>query len=370
MYNMVGNPFKYGVVVTGDDFVDRERELNELKRDLLSKKSVILYSQRALGKSSLAEELFKRLGRGAICARINMYGMESRESLAEEIVRCITTSAYTSFDKMRIAVAEFLKGIKLDIVLTPDGEVRFELGKSTTSKELAEILDFAENVAKKKGKPMIVAFDEFQEIGILDGVELEKLMRSKFQYHRNVSYLFMGSKRHLLQEIFSEESRAFYKFGKPMSLGFIPKEEFAAFISRKFEESGGSISEDAIECALNVTEGHPYYTQQLCYGMWFISKNVKDASLVEKAMREILAHEQVNYLKIWDGLSIPQRRLLTGLAREEHPNVYSADFIDEYTLKTPSRVQRALESLESKGIIDENKITDIFFREWLKREKS
>lgn len=216
---------------------------------------------------------------------------------------------------------------------------------------------------------MIVAFDEFQEIDVLDGVALEKLMRSKFQYHRNVVYLFMGSKRHLLQEIFSEEGRAFYKFGKPMTLGFIPKEEFAAFISRKFGEGGGSISEDAIECVLNVTGGHPYYTQQLCYGLWFISKNIKDASLVEKAIQEILVHEQVNYLKIWDELSILQRRLLIGLSREEHPNIYSAGFIDKYKLRAPSRVQRALESLESKGIIDGNKIIDIFFGEWLKGEK-
>jgi hypothetical protein len=47
------NPFKYNIEISGRDFVDRERELAELRRELLSRKSVIIYSLRRLGKSLL-----------------------------------------------------------------------------------------------------------------------------------------------------------------------------------------------------------------------------------------------------------------------------------------------------------------------------
>lgn len=361
------NPFKYGVVVTGDDFVDRELELEELKRDLLSGKSVILYSQRQMGKSSLIAEVFRRLDKDAMCFKIDMYGIGSREALAEELIRGTVTSAYTTLEKMRRAVAEFLRTLRVNIVLAPDGSVKFEIAKGVALTELSEAFDFPEKVARDKKKPMVVAFDEFQEIGLLDGIELEKLMRSKFQYHKNVAYVFAGSKRHMLQEIFSEEARAFYKFGKPMSLGVIAREEFAQFISKKFKRGGGSISEDAVGMILDVTGGHPYFTQQLCYELWFISSDVKGASLVDETVERILAHQQVSYLNIWDSLPQLQRNLLVGLAREESPSIYSAEFVERYQLKTQSHVKRAFELLERKGIIDEGKIVDIFFREWLKK---
>lgn len=361
------NPFKYGIVVTGDDFVNRERELGELKRDLLSGKSVILYSQRQMGKSSLLAELFGRLGKEAMRFRIDMYGIGSREALAEELIRGTVTSAYTTLEKMRRAVARFLRTLKVNIVLTSDGSINFEITRGVALRELSEAFDFPEKVARKKKKPMVVAFDEFQEIGLLDGIELEKLMRSKFQYHKHVAYVFAGSKRHLLQEIFSEEGRAFYKFGKPMSLGMIAGEELAPFISKKFKRSGGRISEDAVGRILDITGGHPYFTQQLCYELWFISRDVKSASLVDGAVERVLAHQGVSYLKTWDSLPQLQRNLLVGLAREESPSIYSAGFVERYQLKTQSHVKRAFELLERKGIIEGGKVVDVFFREWLKK---
>lgn len=366
---MTANPFKYGVVVLGEDFVDREHEIGVLTRHVLSNKSVMLYSPRQLGKSSLIAETFRRLGRRVLCVRVDLYGISSRERLAEEIIKGVVTSGFTAFDKMKKATADFLKSLKIDMVLTHEGDIRFEVAKGVPVESLGDAFDFAEKVAKRRGKSMVVAFDEFQEIGNLDGVELEKIMRSKFQYHRNVTYIFAGSKRSLLQEIFGEEGRAFYKFAEPMVLGPIPKEEFGAFISKKFRVTGGQIRGDVVERILDLTGGHPYYTQQLCYEIWFISKNANDAALVEEAVQNIITHQEINYLNIWENLPQLQRNLLIGLAREEELSIYSAEFIDVYRLKTQSHVKRAFELLEKKGIIDEGKVVDIFFREWLKKRK-
>lgn len=362
------NPFKYGVVVTGKDFVNRERELKELERDVVSGKSVILYSQRQLGKSSLLLELFKRLRVKITCVYIDMYRIKSREALAEEIIGQVAKSAFTTLDKMKKAVADFFRVLRVNIVITREGDVKFEVQRGTAPRDLAEAFDFPEKIAKEKGRQISIAFDEFQEIGSLDGMELEKLMRSKFQHHKNVSYIFSGSKRHLLQEIFSEEARAFYRFGKPMTLGMIPRKEFVDFILRKFKESGGEISEGAVRKILDITDGHPYFTQQLCYELWFISKVVKRESLVDEAVERILAQQQGSYYyNIWVNLPLLQRNLLVGLAREESPSIYSAEFVERYQLKTQSHVKRAFELLEGKGIIDEGKIIDIFFKEWLKK---
>jgi len=366
------NPFIYGGIATGENFADREHELEELKRNLLSRKSVVLYSPRQMGKSSLVKELFLRLGAEVYHACVDVSAVESRHALANQIVEEVVDSAYTKLDKLKKAVSELpdlLKSLRVSVVVTPEKEVKFEIARDIASKEplLGEIFDFAENLARRKGKRMLLAFDEFQDISDLDGIAIEKLMRSKFQYHKNVTYLFMGSKRHMLMRMFNDESRPFYKFSKPMELGRIPKQDFKKFISNKFEKSGGRISDKVVEAILNLTEAHPYFTQQLCYELWFISKKVTDWALVQNAIDKIIMHEKKNYLATMDSLTPLQRRFLRGLAMEGDVSVFSSDFMEKYELKTHSHVQRLVKSLEKKGVLDDGKIVDIFFKEWLKR---
>jgi len=361
------NPFKYGVEVTGEDFVDRMQELADLEGEIISRKSVVLYSPRRLGKTSLLKEFFRRLKGRVIPVYMNLYGIGSRQAFAERMAESVVRGAYTRLERVREAIMS-LKELRPDIVLTPEGEIRLEISRRVTARGMEEVLDFPEQVGGRRGKRVVIAFDEFQEIGLFDGIEIEKLMKAKFEGHRNAVYIFAGSKRHLLHQIFADEGRPLFKFARPMELGNIPKNEFARFIAHRFEATGGSVAGGVIDEILEFTEGHPYFTQQLCHELWNLSKDVGDPSMVRRAVEIVLRHYGVEYERIWDGLrSRTQRNLLLGLSRELGPNVYSVDFITKYQLKTVAHVQRSLKLLESKGLIENCRITDIFFAEWLRR---
>ena len=86
---MKQNPFKYGVVVTGDDFVDRDEEIEILSNELSSGKSIVLYSERRLGKTSLLLEFISRKVHGIIPVYIDLYGMTTKEELAKQIVKTL-----------------------------------------------------------------------------------------------------------------------------------------------------------------------------------------------------------------------------------------------------------------------------------------
>jgi AAA+ ATPase superfamily predicted ATPase len=360
------NPFIYGRVVSGENFIDRERELQELGSIIRSGKSVILYSPRGMGKTSLIQEFFTRLPRGYKGFIIDMFGTPTRDDLAKELVRGLASSVYGTLDKIKRSIGDFLRNLRFEIVLTPEGEMRFELSRSPSDEDLAMILDLPERIGREKGMTVVVAFDEFQEVEKLDGEELEKLMRSRFQHHQKAVYIFTGSRRHMIHQIFGEERRAFYRFGRSMELGPIPRNEFAKYIKARFEKSGGKISEAVVDRILDLTGGHPSFTQQLCYELWFISRNAEEEALVEEAVRIIITHEERHYLKIWENLTQLQRKLLRGLAREEI-GPYSQQFISKYGLGSPANVRRGLELLEKRGIVEEGKISDVFFKEWLKR---
>jgi len=365
---MAHNPFKYGVVVTGEDFVDRKEEIDILYREVSSGKSIILYSQRRLGKTSLLIEFINRKAKKMIPVYIDLYGMTTKEDLAIQMVNNVINASYTNLDKIKNAIRDFFINLKPKVIISTDGKITLDLSTKKTydEEELVEIFDFAEKVAKEKKKQIVMIFDEFQEIAMLNGLNMEKLMRSRFQHHKKVSYIFAGSKEHLLRQMFEEKSRAFFKFARPLSLGPIQKGEFTPFIKSKFKTTGGEISNEVIDKILSFTQGHPYFTQYLCHEIWFITKSPKIISVIDAAIQNITDQQSIAFEHIWDELrSRNQRALLVGIANEGGYN-YSPDFIEKYKLKSQSHVEKSFRMLKNKGILDDNgQIIDIFFREWV-----
>ena len=73
---------------------------------------------------------------------------------------------------------------------------------------------------------------------------------------------------------------------------------------------------------------------------------------------------------LWESLTIPQKRFLKGLASESgNMKVFGGDFVRRYELDSASNVQRVVNALLRKDIIDRDNgsflITDRFFRLWI-----
>ncbi len=183
----MANPFVYGSSVTGDDFVGRDEELANIERELRSGISVILYSHRRMGKTSLMCELARRKPKGLVFAFIDLYGMTSAERLLEQIVSKSAMACLGGVERFAMSAWDLLRSTRLRLAVTPEGElaVDFVRGGPTVA-ETADALDMPERLASSKGKRLVVVFDEFQEVSALGGVSLLKTMRSRFQHHRNV----------------------------------------------------------------------------------------------------------------------------------------------------------------------------------------
>lgn len=361
------NPFKYGVEVSGGDFVNRERELTELRRELSSGKSIILYSPRRIGKTSLVLELFRRLGRKIVPVYVKLYGIETEEAFARQILEK-TSAAYPKFDRMLKSVQSFFYALRPNFTITPDGEIKVEISRKITPQGLEEALDFPEKAAEELGRRAIVAFDEFQEIRLYDGMGIEKLMKAKFEHHKRASYIFAGSKRHLLLEMFSSEDRPLFKFAKPIELGNLSASDFKPFIAGKFRATNGSIQESVADKILNYTNGNPYFTQQLCHELWNLTKNVEGIKEVIQAVESIINHHSAEFEHIWGMIkSKDQKNLLLGMSAEPNANIFSTAFIGKYGLKTASNVKKAYGALEGKGLIEKGVIVELFFVEWIRR---
>ncbi len=370
------NPFIYGEEVSGEYFCNREEEIRELLRDIENSQNVIIFSPRRYGKTSLIKEVLRR-AKGFLTFYIDLYPAITKQKFVEQYALGISKGLKGKKETILQTIRDLIPRIIPKIVVTTKNEWKFEFDFDRlrpTGPILDDLLEAAHKQANKENKKAVVVFDEFQEIANYGDDEIERKMRSVFQTHHNVSYIFMGSKRHMMDNLFNNPNRPFYKSGKHFLLGKIKKEEFYTFIEQKFKSGGFECNKETIEKILEITECHPYYTQMLCHFIWEEAEDKKiTEEIVEVAIGKIFYHEASSYMNLWDNLTQMQKRLLISLAKEEDtPEIFSNEFIKKYNLSSASSVQKAIKALLEKEIVEKNDtkyiFIDIFFKRWLKEK--
>lgn len=359
------NPFVYGEPVSRENFADREEELERLKIEILSGQNVIIYSPRRFGKSSLAYNALLELEGKVIPIWIDCYGVLTKKELAEKIASQVLQHWRTKnlFESIRRIFKTVIPKIKIGEKI----EVEFSIGEEERAFE--EALKLPQRLAEHSEKRVAVVFDEFQEIAEL-GEHVLKKMRSEFQWHGDVTYIFIGSRRGMMEKIFHSAQSPFYNFGGHMVLKKIPKERFKEFLLSKFESTGVKTSPGLIERILDLTECHPYYTQKFCHELWYLGKLKGELTLedVEETFERAIRESEASYIEIWESLPISQKKVLLAIARGEK-DVYSADFLTKYELKTASQVQYSIKALRKKELIHRingsYEISDPFLKHWL-----
>lgn len=361
------NPFIFGKAVDGKHFVDREKEIKELQSTLHSGQHIVLFSPRKMGKTSLIKETFRKT-KDITCIYIDLWQTPSQYALAKEIINTVINNTYTSAEKLGHDLKDLFKSLRPKISLDMEGRISIEFSREETVEALKEALDFPERVARKKNIRLTVAFDEFQEIEHLNGLQMEKIFRSILQHHEHTSYIFAGSERSLITIIFAEKERPFYRFAKHMELKPIDNETLAQFVIDKFIQSGKKIDKNAVQQIIEFSKGIPHYVQHLSHEVWYMTTKEATIETINICLKErILPSLSSGFQAIWNRLkSDEQKRVLIGLANETTPQIYSQGFIKKYDLKTPSHVRKAVKSLEETELLEKNNIWDPFFKEWIK----
>ncbi len=374
------NPFIFGKSVTGDKFINRKKELQEISAHLVRGQNVILYSPRRYGKTSLIKTVLKKLKKQNLeVFYLDLYRISSLQEFYRTYANLIVSQVQSPVKKLFSLILSLLPSLKPKLVYEqpdmPTVEIDIQLPTLKQSATLKELFDAIEEYLYKRNKRGCVVFDEFQEILSVDnGEKLEREMRSAFQHHKSVSYAFLGSKYHLMHGLFKDKNRPFYNFGVHYPLFGILKEDWTPYILRQFRKGGYSVEKMVCEKIMEITKGHPYYTQLFCSELWELflhNKNLKE-DCIYKTLDVVLQKEDHAFSEIWDGLRGRERQVLDAIVQEEHASVFSKEFITRYQFGTPSAIQRAVAGLIEKNLIDKIEgvfyiVNDPLFEQWLKK---
>lgn len=375
----MSNPFIFGEAVGDEAFCGRREEQASLMRDLGDSQKLFLISPRRYGKTSLLRRVLGRLRRkGLMAVYVDLYRASSLQGLIELYCSAVAKESESVLDRALRFMRDVLPRIRPKVTIEADGTpsigIEPVIGKKDILSALGDALEFPALVAKRKGKRMVVVFDEFQEIANFDGESIEKMMRSHIQHHRMVGYVLSGSKQHMLEEMFQRRDRAFFQIGKAIYLQKIPRKDFLPFLRKKFTQGGFTLDDGVLDEVMDAVEDIPYNVQYVCHELWDRCRDERRvrAADVGSVISVILDEQTPFFIPHWDALSLNQRTLLKAISMHGGVNVFSQDFLRASGIGSLPTLQTSLKLLVKKGIVEKPNggyaIADIFFREWIRRK--
>ena len=370
------NPFQYGNVVSEEAFCNRRKELTEIVRVMENGGRAFIYSERRMGKTSLVKLALSKLPRKEyITVYCDLWPTDGEESFVTTLAKALTESMKTTVQKALESARTLFSHLSPSLTLDDEGKPSVTFTATARNKiiqQLDEVLAAATRIGAAGKKKVVIVFDEIQQILEYENDHVERRLRSIIQHQKNVAYIFLGSRKHIVQKMFLDKSRPLYRAAAHIPLSAIPEKEWELFIRQRFLSAKKQIADGQIQSLCELTQGHPFYTQHLSHVVWELCEPSKSVSegLIRDAVDTLLSRENHAYTVLWESLTRNQQRLLKVLATDKKSiQLFASDFIRRAQLGSASNVQRVVDSLLSKDVIDRENgsyiILDRFLRLWI-----
>lgn len=373
---MTKNPFVIGKYVSPEYFCDRENELQKLISFIENGRNVFFSAPRRMGKTGLICHLFAqpKIQEEYYTFFIDLYGTKSLSELVyafgKAVFESLKPKGLVFSDRLKDFLLAIRVGVKFDTIT---GDPSLDMGLGSIQQPditLNEIFKYLE----RADKPCIVAFDEFQQIAEYEEKNVEAILRTHIQHCKNTSFIYTGSKRHMIAQMFLSAAKPFYASSSALSLNPIPLDSYTVFAQQKFRDYGKEISPDVVETIYNEYDGCTWYVHSLLNELFSQTDegctcNIQNLS---EATEEILSRQYDSYSQLMNFIPSKQKIVLQAIAREGVARqITSAAFLKKHSLPSASTVQSAIKGLLEKDIVtkqdDAYRIYDYFFSKWIAR---
>lgn len=373
------NPFRYQFIEERPEVINRLKDRERLREALASPGGrLLIHGRRRMGKTTLCKAVVEELKEA--CAHVMLVDFSTASQLADlsnALLRGITASLGRQWQDYLGTLLQALT-LQLETEMDPQtGTIKVRLKPAARTAPLDEqrstflgILNHANDLAKQKGIHFGLVIDEFQELARFEEEATLWNLRGEIQHHAYMSYVFTGSRMHLINLLLSSD-RALYKMFDVMQFEPVAVPEMRAWLAERF--SAGGVKELAgLDYLLEQAETCTVDRLRLasgCYASAVASGELTEA-LVEHAYESIVAQDRAYFQSDWQQLTPHQQNVLRALAEGE-TRLTSEVVRRRYSLPASGSTTNTLKSLTERGILYEKEgasgyaYDNPYFKHWV-----
>lgn len=378
----VTNPFIIRGMIPDAYFCDREKETERLVRYLTNGNNVVLHAPRRIGKSKLIEHCFAQptIRDKYYTIFVDILQTGNLQEFTYEFGKAVFESTASFGNKMIKQFSQIVQSLHGDYSIDPiTGFPKFSMSIGHIENAvytIEEVFHFLE----KADKPCIIAIDEFQRIAQYPERNVEAILRTHIQRMSNCEFIFAGSDRHLLGQMFQDYNRPFYESATIMTLDKIEQSKYNAFVTNHFKEFGKQISSEDVDRVYDLFDGNTFAMQKTLHTAFSLTSEEEICTLavIRQAIDDIIADNDFTYRSHLMSMGASQKEVLYAIGRNGVASqVTSTAFVGKYHLGSPSSVQSAIRKLLAEGWISEfydnngkkcYQLNDLFLMLWIQQK--
>ncbi len=369
------NPFVTKGYAGPEYFCDRIEETKKMVDLTTNGNNIALISPRRVGKTDLIHHCFQQteIKEKFHTFHIDIYATTSITDFVNVFGRTILEELKPKGRSAWEGFLNMLRSIRSEISFDINNNPTWSLGLGDISNPTTT-LDEIFSYLNQADKPCLIAIDEFQQIvKYPNGTNIEAMLRTYIQKCVNATFIFAGSQRHLMGEIFTSPSRPFYQSVLIMNLQPISMDKYIEFAQMQFRKYGKEIEAEAVAEVYTQFDAVTSCIQRTLNILFLqtLPGNVCTQEMVANGIRYILELFSETYETLLEKIPEKQREVFIAIAKEGRAkSITGKNFIKKYHLQTASVVTAATRSLLEKDFItqtkDEYTVYDPFFARWLK----
>ncbi|QOG12608.1 AAA family ATPase [Arcobacter sp. FWKO B] len=360
----MSSPFPYDRLPTQDEFFGRVAEFEKLSQTVKYSNNLLIYSKRRMGKSSLIKTFFEQNSKEYLTIYVDIFDITSKEDFAHKLLKALANAGKFDLKTTIKNLTSLFKRVRVEPTIDTN-TLEYSIKPIIATLSFDEMMeDFFHSLNElSKTNKIIVAIDEFQQIASITDVKLDAMMRTYIQERQNISYVFLGSKRHLLTSLFEYKS-PLYELATPMLLEPLDIDAIYEYSKKHLK-----VSYDIVEYIYDISDGETKMIQNILHLMYLQKEKEISKNMVDDALQEIINSKDGSYKLLFDTLGNNQKIALkiVGIYKK---GFFANTILQEYNIKKQT-LQSSVDALFAKELIDKEDdryfIPDRAFELWVER---
>jgi len=337
----------------GEQFCNRTKEKDFLKININKHRHTVIIAPRRYGKSSLvfkvvtelelpfaSVDLFLAHDDAAVTKRI-LTGIGQAVSQIMPREQKILVKLQSIFSKFRVSLSA--QGFNIDAA--------FDQHRLDSVDQIFSGLEALSKLAKDCKKNIIFFIDEFQDIKeAANSKSIQGAIRHIAQESSSLTFIFSGSNRRLLLELFDDKSKPLYMLCDMLTLERMRSQDYQAHLEKCAMEKWGKVLPDMIfNKIMALTELHPYYVNLLCNEIWKI-KSMPSLDVIFDCWQICYDDHEDRLISDLEKLTVKQQDILKALALNPVIEPTGQSFVS--ASKTPaSSIAQTIKVLMNKDMV-------------------